>query len=246
MGYGMEIKNAQGKEIQYGAEAIPCCIAAFEAQVPVGTVPSQRGEDNISGYHTKVLDYPFQPDVMVFVRVKTGEATPTAFTANINGRLGIRYLAFSSGPSPMPLNAGVARFYIVSRIPETTDISGSNGVAIWGSDGKLSFYSNMPPAPIKKIETRSASSKPYIGKRSAMIPVYSGDAITGETQLGGLRIYVYTRYGCTIRNGHVYHGITSHLAIPITPGSGWGRSVRYKIIAMDTNEADHYFFGGSL
>lgn len=239
MSFGMEIKNSQGKEIQYGAEAIPCCIAAFQAQIPVG-------DDEISGYKTKVLDYPYQPDVMIFVRVKTGEATPTAFTANINGKLGIRYLAFSSGPEPKPLNAGVARFYIVSRVPHDTDISGSNGVAIWGSDGKLAFYSNMPPAPIKKIENRSADSKPYIGKRSAMIPVYSGNAVEYAPIFGSLEGFVYTFYSCTIKNGYVYHGVARFLHIGLPPGSSWNKSVRYKLIAMDTTEADHYFFGGSL
>ncbi|WP_347368034.1 hypothetical protein [Vibrio vulnificus] len=237
MSWGLKITNNQGKEICYGAEAIPCCIAAFEHDIKSVSFTSGAAFD------TKVLDIPFQSDVVVFFRNvdPKRKIAPIVAASNVGGKLGIQIGMYHD----MNRNGTVVsrgRFYVVSRIPHNTKVAGDHGVAMWGSDGQLSFYSGYPPAQIQPLQAMAAGSFPNIGTKRAVIPTTVRGAYLGQDG-GSQQMHIYGFFSNIVMNdGSTSEGMSMFQVNPFPPGGSWGKFQPYTLVAMDTADADKKYF----
>lgn len=230
MTWGIQIANANGSQIQYGTEAIPVCIHAFRVSL-------SHGENYID---TGVA---YTEDISTFVSCEWNAfaSTPYLQLINVNGQIRIIAFLVAKGGAA----SGTFRIYMVGRIPQNTPVNG-HGVAMWGSDGLLKFYSNYPAAPIEPITYCPAGHYPYIGPKKAVWAMPTGTDIVGyEAIPGGLEFWHYVHHGIwhNRKNGYVGEGITDYKRLPTPPGGGWGDRWAYNLIYMDTTDADAWFFG---
>lgn len=230
MTWGIQITNANGAQMQYGTEAIPACIHAFRASL-------------VNGDNYIDTGVPYTEDISTFVSCEhnTHASTPYLQLVNYNGQVRIiaRLLAIRSAAS------GTFRIYMVGRIPSNVTVSG-HGIALWGSDGALKFYSDYPPAPIDPITQQGAGQYPYIGIKKAVWAMPAGTSIAGSEGIpGGGEFWHYVHLGIwhNRQTGYVGEGCTNYARLPIPPSGGWGDRWAYTLISMDTTDADARFFG---
>ena len=230
MTYGMQLINGAGQLMQYGTENIPSCLHAIRVNLTVN--------ENI--IDTPV---PFTNDLSIFVSCEhsTGKITPYVRTTNHNGyiRLQINLI----GNWDVDPIMGTYRIYLVGRVPPSTVIS-DYGIALWGSDGQLKFYSDFPMAPLDPIVNYPAGHYPFIGVKKAVWAMPTGTDFEGEVY-NPLPAYFYSHHALwhDRRSGAVNEGCIDFYPQPFPPGGGsWGQRVAYTLISMDTTDADARFF----
>lgn len=233
-GLGALLTNTAGDAIQYGAEAIPCCLAAGLATA------------GINGYVTVVTSLAYQSDVSVFIRMLSSTFSTSGYAQgplyslyNSSGRLAIRFecdLDF--------FNAGAyqLRYYVVGRTPNTKPSTGAYGMLIYDSSGRIAFSTEYPIAPLNRITRHSDGRYPYLGTKAANILTlgyswYMGADLDFDHLYGFRSPFVWA-------DGVVREALTTQKTNTAAPGAGWNSYSRgHVLMSMDTTYADRHYFG---
>ncbi len=252
MAFGALLRNRKGKQILYGAEAIPICMAAFKFSL------------SKPGVYEKTLNIPYQTDIACFIRsdktsvepIRGGRfPTPLAgfmghpIVSNKGGKLHIKLEALTpSTHDPafgFPTNFwfGSGRLYVVGRQPNIKPKGW--GMVIYGDDNKVSFSTEGVMAPVNEVKVARADQLGTFSPKTASILSIAGNAL--ESRGGGfLTYYNYMFLSAVVcKDGKVRLHVSGRAVTPMPPSAGgWGVfEPKTTFVSMDTTYADRKFFG---
>ncbi|WP_274882445.1 hypothetical protein [Vibrio harveyi] len=251
MSWGALLRNSQGQEIQYGAEAIPVCLAAFDFNLTT------------MGIFEKTLNIPFQTDVALFVRSNSVVAnTPVGnFPAHVAGMMGFPSCVNSGGKlkikmetlSPQDFDqtsqyppqwwVGSGRLYVVGRQPNIAP-TGKWGMVIYDEHNRVAFSTDSTMAPINQVVVGRPTSFPTYTSKTASLIAMSGNGVEGPINAGIIELYRYYFISSVMcRDGRVRPHLSGKAITPMRPGSDWGKwHDNVALVTMDTTYADRQFF----